>query len=321
MRIEFKFNSKSSGQNVPEAIRLAEKHNGIIEDRYYKINFDSPEEKDLKKLFELVGNLKGTAISVNGEEPVVAHKFFYAVNCPEKFLCKGVCRHVRIGYKNIEEFLEINSENIEDGVLSTSDDNLIRRMADFLEILGEDKFQIDKSRFLEYFLLETEMEEKFCEKFNLTKIENEIEKLPKEIKLVPSEEIEEKFEDEFAFEKEIQRILTHSEISAKMAFEDVLHCSKAISLLFRGMISTGIEDEDVGIFSYPSLNQIILTKILFDEQVYDDQEELEIDYVITKADNFFCASNPYSKLYFKLFDEDDPSIQEYFEKIKKLTII
>lgn len=40
MRIEFKFNSKSSGQNVPEAIRLAEKCGGVIENKYYKINFE-----------------------------------------------------------------------------------------------------------------------------------------------------------------------------------------------------------------------------------------------------------------------------------------
>ena len=37
MIIEFRFNSKSSGQNVPEAIRIALKCGGFIEDRFYKI--------------------------------------------------------------------------------------------------------------------------------------------------------------------------------------------------------------------------------------------------------------------------------------------
>ncbi|HEC39615.1 hypothetical protein LCGC14_1280900 [marine sediment metagenome] len=317
MRIEFKFNSKSSGQNVPEAIRLAEKHGAVIENKFYKINFESQENKDLKKLFELVGNLKGSAISVNGEESVVANKFFYAVNCPEKLLCKGICKHIGIGYNNIEDFLEKNSENIENGIFSTSDENLIRFMSDYLEDLGEDKFKIDRDRFLEYFRIETEMEEKFCKKFDLTKVENEIEKLPKEIILVPYEEIEE----EYVFsevEKMIEKILIHCEISSEMSFNDVLRCSKAVSLLFGRLISTVIEDTDVYIFSFPSLKQIILAKLLFDEKLNEEQEEEELGYIITKVDNIFCASNPYSKLYFNLFNEDDPSIQEHFEKLKSL---
>lgn len=69
---------------------------------------------------------------------------------------------------------------------------------------------------------------------------------------------------------------------------------------------------------FPSLKQIILTKILFDEEAYEEQEEEVIEYIITKIDNFFCASNPYSKLYFNLFNEDDPTIQEHFEKLKSL---
>lgn len=37
MIIEFRFNSRSSGQNVPEAIRIAERCGGFIEDKFYKI--------------------------------------------------------------------------------------------------------------------------------------------------------------------------------------------------------------------------------------------------------------------------------------------
>lgn len=95
MIIEFRFNSKSSGQNVPEAIRIADRCRGFIEDKFYKIKFDDPENKDLKKLFELVGNLKGTAIVIDKEEPVIAHKFFNVVNCPEKL------NHVPLGVVKI----------------------------------------------------------------------------------------------------------------------------------------------------------------------------------------------------------------------------
>jgi len=34
----------------------------------------------------------------------------------------------------------------------------------------------------------------------------------------------------------------------------------------------------------------------------------------------FYALNSYSKLYFNLFDEEDPTIQENFEKLKSLEI-
>ncbi len=42
MIIEFCCNSRSSGQNVPEATRIARQCGGIIEDRFYKIKFDYP---------------------------------------------------------------------------------------------------------------------------------------------------------------------------------------------------------------------------------------------------------------------------------------
>ena len=50
MKIEFKFNSRSSGQNVPEAISLAQKCEGVIENKFYKIEFDNPKDKNLEKL-------------------------------------------------------------------------------------------------------------------------------------------------------------------------------------------------------------------------------------------------------------------------------
>ncbi len=323
MKIEFKFNSKSSGQNVPEAIRLAEKHGGFIEDRYYKINFESPEDKDLTKLFELVGNLKGTAISINGEEPVVARKFFNAVNCPEKFLCKGICRHVRIGYYDFGSFLDENSENIENGIFSTSDENLIRYMTDFLEMVEENRFRFNKDRFLEYFQRETEMEHKFCKKFNFEKTKKELEKLPEEIQLVPRKELEE-YEERFGYEEEyeventISTILTHCELSSKLSFKDVLQCSKALSLLINERGCATIEDTDVLIYSFPVLRQIILAKLIFYEKFIDELDEEELKYIATKENDFFCASNPISRLYFQIFNEDDSTIKECFEKLKRL---
>lgn len=40
-------------------------------------------------------------------------------------------------------------------------------------------------------------------------------------------------------------------------------------------------------------------------------------YIVTKEKEFYCASNPFSRLYFKLFDDQDSTLEESFEKLKK----
>ncbi|MBA7557951.1 hypothetical protein ES705_50735 [subsurface metagenome] len=107
-------------------------------------------------------------------------------------------------------------------------------MTDFLEMVEENRFRFNKDRFLEYFQRETEMQHKFCKKFKLEKTKKEIEKLPEEIQLVPREELDEyegRFGEGFGRENVIKTILTHCNLSSKLSFNDVLQCSKAMSLL------------------------------------------------------------------------------------------
>ncbi len=323
MRIEFKFNSRSSGQGVPEAIKLAEKSGGIIVNKYYKINFDSSDDKNLRKLFELVGNLKGSAISLNGGGFVGARRFFYAVNCPEKLLCRGICRHVQFGYHDIHNFLDMNSENIENGIFSTSEENLIKYMTDFLEMGEENQFVIDKKRFLEFFQIETEMEERFCEKYNIVKVEEELGKFPNEIKLVPYEE--EQYDHEYHLEpKELgvenvaQTIIDYSKLSIELSSEEMIECSKALTLLISNGVPISVENADVVIYSFPLINKFILSKFVLISNYPDELDDEELNYIVKKDNVFFCASSSHSKLYFKLFDEDDSKIEEYFEILKEI---
>ena len=53
MRIFFQFKSTSSGQGVSEAIRLAKKYNGVLAGKFYKIEFKSPDDKNLMKFPKL----------------------------------------------------------------------------------------------------------------------------------------------------------------------------------------------------------------------------------------------------------------------------
>jgi len=68
MTIIFQFNSKSKGKGVPEAIKIAKKHHGKLDGTFYKIEFDSFQENDLIRLYNLIGRLSNTKVIVDGME-------------------------------------------------------------------------------------------------------------------------------------------------------------------------------------------------------------------------------------------------------------
>lgn len=320
MEIEFKFNSKSSGQNVPEAIRLAQKLGGYLDKQYYKIKFASNEDDNLKTLYDLVGNLKGTEIIIGEEGPIVAHKFFRAVACIDKLLCKGICKHVRLGIHDLENFTMVNSENIKNGLLTISDPYVIREFSNFLEQTEENRFKLNKELILTYFEEETKMERRFCEKYNFSKIQDAIKELPNEIQLVAREQIkyEPEYGEEFEFENLVRTILTHCKLSSSLSFKDMLDCSKAISLLINKVGCVNIENTAIMMYSFPATNQIILAKVIADEDNFDEQEDAELEFIASKENEFFCVSNPSLRLYFQIFDEQDSTIESYYNKLKSL---
>lgn len=188
MRVFFQFNTKSSGQGIPEAIALAKKHNGVLEGRFYKIEFTSPEDKNLSKLYELVGGLKGSVISMDDNEPIKASKFFYTFNCTDKLFCKGICTHARIGHYSLKEFNTRYRDKIEDDILTTSETYMLSNLSNFLEEKDENLYKLDKDLVLKYFLETAEFEKKYCPIFDQGKAEPEIQKLPDKIKIVSIEE-------------------------------------------------------------------------------------------------------------------------------------
>lgn len=317
MKIEFKFNSKSSGQNVPEAISVAKQCGGTIENQFYKIEFNDPKDKNLEELYELVGNLKGTTISIDGEESVNASKFFKAINCPDQFLCNGVCKHCRIGYSFLGDFKEEYSQTIEDNVLLTSNDGLIRSLTNFLELKQENQFAFNKKLFLDHFRQETLMESRFCSKYDLKEVEKEVNQLPDVIQLLSPEEYAEKFEEpeEFDLLSIINTILSKCKISSKLPFNETLTCSKVLSLITGGAFGTLVEGTNVLIYSFPLIRKLVLLKIHEGSSEMPDNEQ-EPAFIIEKKNGFFHLSSPYFELVFQIFDEDDPTIEENFEKLK-----
>lgn len=73
--IQFKFNFRSKGKNVPEAIKIAQQLNGIKEDNFYMINFSKLQDKKLMKLMELVGYLNNSQIMVDKSRWIHTSKF------------------------------------------------------------------------------------------------------------------------------------------------------------------------------------------------------------------------------------------------------
>jgi len=90
MDVIYQFNAKSTGGDVPEAIKLANSLNSEFDGKYYKVFFDSVSNENLLLLDRLVGRYSGTRFFVNGEE-LEPYILFSIFNCPEKSKCSGKC--------------------------------------------------------------------------------------------------------------------------------------------------------------------------------------------------------------------------------------
>jgi DEAD/DEAH box helicase domain-containing protein len=61
--ITFRFNSRSTGQGVPEASDMARALKGRLDGKIFVLTFDSPKDENLRRLLELVGKLKYSEIT------------------------------------------------------------------------------------------------------------------------------------------------------------------------------------------------------------------------------------------------------------------
>jgi hypothetical protein len=324
MKIKFQFNARSSGQGVPEALTLAKKCGGVLDNKFYAIEFDDPRDKNLERLFNLVGNLKGSVILVDDGEPVNAVKFFYAVNCQDKLLCKGACKHLQLEYYSVDQFALAHSADIKGEVLQTSDPDLVRALSDYLEPISDTLFKFDKQLFLDQANTSLAMEREFCEKFDFIKFTDYVNALPSEIELISPEELPDAYEERYEEGQGIAYILPECDIDDKLPLDSILRCSKAISLLSRFTKPNRIANSDVTVYSFPELNKIIFVKLIVNEvesysdETNGDDEENEEILIITEEEGFFTVKSDLFELYFQIFGESDPNIEERLKKLRKL---
>ena len=325
MKIKFQFNARSSGQGVPEALTIAKKCEGVLENRFYVIEFDDPRDKELRKLFDLVGNLKGSVIRVNDDDPVNAVKFFSVVNCRDKLLCKGACKHFKLGYYSIDQFAQINSPYIKGEVLKTSSPALFRFLSNFLEPISDTQFKFNKQLFLDNANIELAMERQFCEKYDFSKFTDYVNNLPSEVELISAEEPPDSYEERYEEDQGLAYILPECDIDNNLPFWSIIRCSNAISLLSRFTKPSRIADSDITIYSFPEIKKIIFVKLTVNE-IESDSEEFEKDeeeedeepFIITEEEGFFTVKHESFALFFQIFDDSDPQIEVDFKKLRRL---
>jgi len=324
MKIKFQFNAKSSGQGVPEALTMAKKCGGVLKNKFYLIEFNDPRDKNLEKLFDLVGHLKGTVINIDDGEPVNARNFFHAVNCQDKLFCKGACKHFKLANYSVDQFTQAFFSYIEGEVLKASDPNLLQRLYNYLEPISDTKFKLNKQLFLEHANTRLAMEREFCEKYDFDKFTDCVNELPSEIELISSEELKDSRGERYEKDQGIAYILPECDIDNKLPIESILRCSKASSLISRFTKPSRIADSDITVYSFPELNKVIFVKLIVkevesysDETNGDEEKDQEI-YIITEEEGFFTVKSNIFKLYFQIFDESNPNIEECFKNLKEL---
>jgi len=326
MKVKFQFNSRSSGQNVPEAISIAKKLGAQLEKKFYLFEFDSPDDPHLQKLYQLVGNLKGSVITLDDGEPVNASQFFQAADCQDKLLCKGVCKHVHIGYYPIDQFATSSLLDAEDGIYKTSDVNIIRHLTDFLEPITETRFKFNKDLFSQIAVERTLLERRFCDKYSLDHLKEEIQKLPDEIELVEREEVEFGYGSEEEFESPFKpsEYIASCEIDTQMSTKDLIHCAQILSLMNRSPDLFHIHNTGVMICAFPEYNTIFLLKLHLLEEKFegeDDQEEGEQELsveIIKKEEEWYTIRNPIFEMYFQLYEDTDPSLEEKINFLRNM---
>lgn len=321
MKIKFQFNSRSRGQGVLEAINIAKKCGGVLDNKFYVIEFDNHRDKKLGRLYSLVGSLKGSVILVNDGEPINAVKFFSAVYCQDKLLCKGACRHFRLGFQYVDQFVQIHSPNIEDGVLKTSSPALFRFASNFLEPISDNQFKFNKQFFLDSANIDLAMEKLFCEKYDFSKFTDYVDALPSVMELVSADDLQDFDEDLFEDDEDIALVLTESVIDNSLPFNSILRCSSAISLLSRFPKPSRIADSDIKIYSVPEVKKILLVKLIVNENKSSTEEhdnEEEMNFLITEEQGFFMVKNELFELKFQIYEESDPTIEGQYRNLRKL---
>jgi len=183
--VEIHFIAKSSVQTISEALALATKHGADTGGKTCAVQFNDAEDPDLQKLLNLVSGLKGSKVLVNGQEQK-PKDVLATLYCPDRPVCKGACKHFRMGLQRLEEFLLWNKPYMKGTTLTTPQAHHITQLSNFIEAQKENEYIVKKGLLRDHLAEQTKFEAEFCEKYQMAKLEELVMQFPK-IVLKPME--------------------------------------------------------------------------------------------------------------------------------------
>jgi len=180
--LEVRFNAKSTSQNIEEALKVATKHGADIGGKTCAVRFTDAADPDLQKLLNLVAGIKGTKMLVNGQEQK-PKSVLDTLTCPDRPVCKGACKHFRLGYQRLEEFLLWHKQDIKGTTLTTMNASLLTHLTSFLEAQKENEYIMKKELLRDHLAEQTKFETEFCEKYQSAKLDEVVKQFPSRIVL------------------------------------------------------------------------------------------------------------------------------------------
>lgn len=158
------FNARSSSKNVPLAIRIAERMgtHTYSDDKktiFLKTDVLSP---DLKKILELVKNIKGTMFEIDGTLIVDMADVQSVLKCYRKRRCEGVCTAT----KDYSFELECIGATVKDPYALYNAERWGLYEHDGVIEFDSVRMLIDKKKFYKYYLEDTFVPRKMCCKYN-----------------------------------------------------------------------------------------------------------------------------------------------------------
>jgi len=158
------FNARSSSKNVPLAIRLVERIGSYsyFDDKKTICLRSDELSPDLKKILELVKNIKGTILEIDGRLVVDMVDVQNVLKCYRKRRCEGVCTAV----KDYDFELEFIGATTKDPYTFYNADRWELYPHDGVIEFDSVRMLIDKKKFYNYYLEDTFVPRKMCSKYN-----------------------------------------------------------------------------------------------------------------------------------------------------------
>lgn len=233
------FNAKSSSKNVPLALRLAEKmgtctYSGDKKTICIMTDVLSP---DLKKILELVKNVKGTLFEIHGTLVIDMVDVHNVLHCLRKRRCDGICTAIK-DYDFELEFIGITGK---DPYCLYNADRWDLYPHDDVINVDENLMHVDTMGFYDHYIEDTWVPPKMCPKYSRDSIRSAFNSFPEVIEIELKPDI-----DEFMMNPDVESTSSSSDVDmvVHLSGESIKRLGDEIELrMLQIMKNKGLLDE------------------------------------------------------------------------------